>query len=174
MPTGHKDIPTNTRQDNLHLPDDPQTTKTIQVVRLHPAARLPQRKTEGAACFDLFTVEDTFIPPAEDSARAYHVRTGLSVAIPEGYHMKIFLRSSAGLNSRLRLANQTGIIDSDYRGEVSLIIENYGYGPFTLPAGTRIAQCLIERNIPVVFEEVDELEMTMRGTGGFGSTGVAI
>lgn len=174
MPTRHKDIPSNTRLHISPLPDDPQPTKTIQVVRLHPAARLPQRKTEGAACFDLFTVENIVIPPAEASTSAYPVRTGLSVAIPEGYHMKIFLRSSAGLNSRLRLANQTGIIDSDYRGEVFLIIENYGFAPFNVPTGTRIAQCLIERNIPVVFEEVDELEMTMRGAGGFGSTGGAV
>lgn len=172
MPTRHKDIPTDA-MPIPRLPDDPQTTKVIQVVRLHPAARLPQRQTEGAACFDIFTVEDTVLAPAEDTACAVLVRTGVAFQIPQGYHMKIFLRSSTGLNTKLRLANHVGIIDSDYRGEVFLLLENTGYGPTRIPAGTRIAQCLIEKNIPVVFEEVDALEMTARGTGGIGSTGRA-
>ena len=155
------------------LPDDPQTTKTIQVVRLHPAACLPQRQTEGAACFDLAILEDTYIPPIKAVDFPSIIRTGLAFAIPEGHHMKVFLRSSVGAKSNLRLANHVGIIDSDYRGEVQLIIENLGRSGIHLPAGTRLAQCLIEKNVPVVFEEVDVLEMTARGTGGIGSTGRA-
>jgi len=174
MPATHKEssschsIPIPPPQRFIPLYD---VTVKVQVVRLHPDARLPQRQTKGAACFDLFTVEDITIPAAAYDTRSHLIRTGLAVAIPEGYHMKVFLRSSVGLHSRLRLANQTGIIDSDYRGEVFLILENFSPQPFHIPAGTRIAQCLIERNIPVIFEEIDELEMTERATGGFGSTG---
>lgn len=155
------------------LPDDPNMVKIVQVVRLHPAARLPMKQTAGSACFDLAILEDTYIPPIKAVDFPSILRTGLAFAIPEGYHMKVFLRSSVGAKSNLRLANHVGIIDSDYRGEVQLIIENLGRSGIHLPAGTRLAQYLIEKNVPVVFEEVDELEMTARGTGGIGSTGRA-
>lgn len=155
------------------LPDDPNTAKIVQVVRLHPAARLPMKQTVGSACFDLAILEDTYIPPIKAVDFPSIIRTGLAFAIPEGCHMKVFLRSSVGAKSNLRLANHVGIIDSDYRGEVQLIIENLGRSGIHLPAGTRIAQFLIERNVPVKFMEVDELEMTARGTGGIGSTGEA-
>lgn len=155
------------------LPDDPNMAKIVQVVRLHPAARLPLKQTAGSACFDLAILEDTYIPPSKAVDFPSIIRTGLAFAIPEGYHMKVFLRSSVGAQSNLRLANHVGIIDSDYRGEVQLIIENLGRSGIHLPAGTRLAQCLIEKNVPVVFEEVDALEITERGTGGIGSTGEA-
>lgn len=155
------------------LPDDPNTAKIVQVVRLHPAARLPMKQTAGSACFDLAILEDTYIPPIKAVDFPSILRTGLAFAIPEGCHMKVFLRSSVGAKSNLRLANHVGIIDSDYRGEVQLIIENLGRSGIHLPAGTRIAQFLIEQNVLVKFMEIDELEMTARGTGGIGSTGRA-
>lgn len=155
------------------LPDDPNMAKTVQVVRLHPAARLPMKQTVGSACFDLAILEDTYIPPIKAVDFPSIIRTGLAFTIPEGYHMKVFLRSSVGAKTNLRLANMVGIIDSDYRGEVQLIIENLGRSGIHLPAGTRIAQFLIEQNVPVKFMEIDELEMTERGTGGIGSTGRA-
>lgn len=155
------------------LPDDLNMAKIVQVVRLHPAARLPMKQTAGSACFDLAILEDTYIPPIKAVDFPSIIRTGLAFAIPEGHHMKVFLRSSVGAKSNLRLANHVGIIDSDYRGEVQLIIENLGRSGIHLPAGTRIAQFLIEQNVPVKFMEIDELEMTARGTGGIGSTGRA-
>ena len=155
------------------LPDDPNMAKIVQVVRLHPAARLPMKQTAGSACFDLAILEDTYIPPIKAVDFPSILRTGFAFAIPEGCHMKVFLRSSVGAKSNLRLANHVGIIDSDYRGEVQLIIENLGRSGIHLPAGTRIAQFLIEQNVPVKFMEIDELEMTERGIGGIGSTGRA-
>ena len=87
--------------------------------------------------------------------------------------MKVVLRSSIGLNTKIRLANQVAIIDSDYRGELKLIVENPSRGVVKISKGTRVAQCLIEKNIPVKFTEVEELSETKRGTGGLGSTGEA-
>ena len=167
------DIPTPTPNLSVNLPDDPTMTKIVKVVRLTRNARLPQRRSEGSAGFDLCTILDDCIPPIHALNFPVVIHTGLAFAIPEGYHMKIFLRSSIGARSKLRLANQTGIIDSDYRGELVLILENLSRTGFYLSAGTRIAQCMIERHVPVVFEEVDALDKTERGTGGIGSTGEA-
>ena len=146
----------------------------VKVNRFHTGVRLPERKTCGAACFDVYTSETADIPPAAGGERAHLIHTGLAFEIPEGYHMKVFLRSSTGLTTKLRLANQTGIIDSDYRGELNLIVENLGSDTIRVPVGTRIAQILIERNIDVIFEEVDILTETLRGAAPSGSTGGTI
>lgn len=149
----------------------PKALKVL-VKRINPNAVIPSYKTDGAACFDLMTQEDIYLRTLNASDKAMMVHTGLAFEIPKGYHMKIFLRSSTGLNTHLRLANGTGIIDADYRGEVMLLVENVSKYPVSIPKGTRIAQGMIEKNIPVVFEEVKELSDTQRGQGGFGSTGV--
>lgn len=149
----------------------PKALKVL-VKRTNPNAVIPSYKTDGAACFDLMTQEDIYLRTLNASDKAMMVHTGLAFEIPKGYHMKIFLRSSTGLNTHLRLANGTGIIDADYRGEVMLLVENVSKYPVSIPKGTRIAQGMIEKNIPVVFEEVKELSDTQRGQGGFGSTGV--
>lgn len=151
--------------------EESNTGVVLKVKRLREDAVLPERKTDGAACFDLWTPEDIYVRTLNAEDKAVCVPTGLAFEIPEGYHMKIFLRSSIGLNTKLRLANQIGIIDSDYRGEVQLLVENPSRQPVRIPKGTRVAQCLIEKNIPVVFEEVKELRETKRGKGGLGSTG---
>lgn len=151
------------------------TTKTktleVKVKKLNPLAVIPEQKTEGAACFDITTIEDTYLRTLNASDRADVIHTGLAFEIPEGYHMKVVLRSSIGLNTKIRLANQVAIIDSDYRGELKLIVENPSRGVIKIPKGIRVAQCLIEKNIPVKFTEVEELSETKRGTGGIGSTG---
>lgn len=149
----------------------PKALKVL-VKCINPNAVIPSYKTDGAACFDLMTQEDIYLRTLNASDKAMMVHTGLAFEIPKGYHMKIFLRSSTGLNTHLRLANGTGIIDADYRGEVMLLVENVSKYPVSIPKGTRIAQGMIEKNIPVVFEEVKELSDTQRGQGGFGSTGV--
>ena len=143
----------------------------VKVKRLDERAALPERKTDGAACFDIRTLDDIYLRTLNASDKATIVHTGLSFEIPEGYHMKVFLRSSVGLNTHLRLANQTGIIDSDYRGELKLLVENPAREPVDIKAGTRIAQVMIEKNIPTSFSEVKELGETKRGKGGLGSTG---
>lgn len=143
----------------------------VKVKRLDERACLPERKTEGAACFDVRTLDDIYLKTINAYEKATIVHTGLAFDIPEGYHMKVFLRSSVGLNTHLRLANQTAIIDSDYRGELKLLVENPAREPVNIKAGVRIAQVMIEKNIPTSFSEVKELGETPRGEGGLGSTG---
>ncbi len=143
----------------------------VRVKRINPDAVIPSFKTEGAACFDMAVMDDIVLRTLNACDEALMVPTGLAFEIPEGYHMKIFLRSSIGHTSHLRLANGTGIIDSDYRGEVMLLVENPSRDLVIIPKGSRIAQGMIEKNVPVVFEEVEELSETKRGAGGFGSTG---
>lgn len=143
----------------------------VKVKRLDERACLPERKTDGAACFDIRTLEDIYLRTLNASDKATVVPTGLAFEIPEGYHMKVFLRSSVGLNSHLRLANQVAIIDSDYRGELKLLVENPAREPVSIKAGARIAQVMIEKNVPTSFSEVKELSETKRGEGGLGSTG---
>lgn len=147
---------------------------TVKVNRFHAGVRLPERQTEGAACFDIYTSEAAYIPPHSAGERAHLIHTGLAFEIPEGYHMKVFLRSSTGLTTKLRLANQTGIIDSDYRGELNLIVENLGRTSIRIPVGARIAQILIEKNIAVTFKETEALTETSRGAAPSGSTGGTI
>ena len=143
----------------------------VKVKRLDERACLPERKTDGAACFDIRTIDDIYLKTINAYGKAAIVHTGLAFEIPEGYHMKVFLRSSIGHNTHLRLANQTAIIDSDYRGELKLLVENPAREPVNIKAGVRIAQVMIEKNIQTSFSEVKELSETTRGKGGLGSTG---
>ena len=142
----------------------------IKFKKLIPDAVAPARYSDGAAGFDLCAAEDATIQNINVQAQAYVVGTGVAIAIPEGYHGKVFLRSSTGLNTKLRLANGVGIIDSDYRGEVKLLLENNSRTPMHIAKGDRIAQILIERNEDVEFTEAKDLSETKRGKGGLGST----
>ena len=152
-----------------------KTTKSVlpvvKVKKLDDKAKLPQQMTEGSAGLDLCVLEDTQIRPTTSTDVAYKVRTGLAVAIPDGYVGKIYLRSSTGAKTKLRLANGTGIIDSDYRGEVMVLLENVGSVTHYIAEGERLFQLLIEKQEQVKFEQVEELDETQRGTGGMGSTG---
>lgn len=148
-----------------------QQLPVIRVKRLHPNVIYPDKQTAGAACYDLICPETVHIHPHQGDDRCYKIPTGLAFEIPPGYHLKVFLRSSIGLQTKLRLANGTGIIDSDYRGEVCLLLENIGKHVITINEGDRICQCLLEKNVSCVWQAVDELSETDRGTGGLGSTG---
>lgn len=143
----------------------------VKVKKLTDNAMIPVSKTEGAAGYDIASIEAVRIRNLNAELGATVIHTGLAFEIPEGYHMKVFLRSGIAYKTKLRLANHVAIIDSDYRGELMLLVENPSRQPIDIPAGTRIAQCIIERNIPVSFEEAEELGETVRGTGGLGSTG---
>lgn len=148
-------------------------TQTLKIKRLHPDAVIPEYQTPGAACFDLHAVIDdysksTTIKPGQSAT----FRTGLSVEIPEGWRMDVFSRSGHGFKCGVRLANGTGKIDSDYRGEIMVCLHNDGPLPLLVIDGRRIAQAEINPVYRAVFEVVDELTETERGTGGFGSTGV--
>ena len=152
-----------------------KTTKNdalvVRVKKLDAAAKLPERKTDGAAGYDISALSTTIVRPINAEDKATAIRTGLSFEIPEGYHMKVFLRSSIGLNTKIRLSNQTGIIDSDYRGELMLLVENLGRERVFIAEGQRIAQLMIEKNVDISFVEAKgNLTDTKRGSKGLGST----
>ena len=98
------------------------------------------------------------------------VRTGIAIELPKGYYATVHLRSSVGRNSKLRLANQVGIIDNDYRGEIILLVENVGRYEQSIAKGERFAQLIIHKQNLVKVVVSEELTETVRANGGFGST----
>lgn len=141
----------------------------VKVKVVDPRAKMPVYQTKEAAAFDLATIEDVLLANTNAYEKLPLVRTGLAFDIPEGYHMEIYVRSSTGLKTKVRLANQVGIIDSDYKDEVYLVLENIGRHPVTIKADTRIAQAIIKKNEKVVLVETKEIGESTHG--GFGSTG---
>ena len=139
---------------------------TIKWKRLKAGAQLPKKSTSGAAGFDCYLPE-TFPPLGHGEVRI--VPLGFSVEIPEGYAMRLVPRS--GLASKgLLIPNSPALIDSDYRGEVGVILVSIG-GVFPLNVGDRICQMTFEQVPDVSFEIVDEISETERGEGGFGHSG---
>lgn len=143
----------------------------LKFKKLHPAAITPQYATDGAACFDLHAVapDEWAIYPSVPTS----VRTGLSFEIPHGFVMLIFSRSGHGFKHDTRLANCVGVIDSDYRGEVMVRLtrDSSQAQPLAIKEGDRIAQAMVVPYPRVEFIEADSLTDTVRGDGGFGSTG---
>ncbi len=146
----------------------------IKIKKLHPDAIIPQYQTDGSSGFDFHAIEDIII----HSGDTVLVKTGLSFEIPKGFELQVRPRSGMSLKTKLRVANSPGTIDSDYRGEVCIIMDNISHRdpyPFTESAlitkGDRIAQGVICPIIRAQFEEVEELSSTDRGEGGFGSSG---
>ncbi len=137
----------------------------LKFLQLHPAAILPTRGSGQAAGLDLHSIEDVALAAGERAA----VRTGLSAAIPQGFYGRIAPRS--GLAVKHGLDVLAGVIDSDYRCEIVCALINHGREAFTLAAGERIAQLIIEAIITPEPVWVDSLDETARGAGGFGSTG---
>ena len=144
---------------------------TLKICKLHEEAQVPQAATAGSVGLDLSSLSSIEILPNRLVPNAYIVHTGIAVEIPKGYHGKVFLRSSIGAKTKLRLANGTGIIDSDYRGELMLLVENLGQYSEYISKGQRVAQLIIEKNEAVKISVVDKLSDTHRGTDGIGSTG---
>ena len=133
--------------------------------RLHPEARLPSRGSARAAGLDLCAIERVTLAPGERAA----VRTGLSVAIPEGFYGRVAPRS--GLAVRHGIDVLAGVIDSDYRGEILCALVNHGTEPFEIEPGARVAQLVVEAIATPEPAWADDLEETERGASGFGSTG---
>lgn len=146
----------------------------VRVVReawADAAVALPEYATAGAAGADLrANFEDRGALVLEPGARAL-VSTGLRVAIAEGFEMQIRPRSGLALKHGVTLANAPGTIDADYRGPLGVILVNHGAEPFVVEHGARIAQAVVAPVLQAVFETVDVLDETLRGGGGFGSTG---
>ena len=133
-------------------------------------AIIPVYKTSGAAGADVcaFLSESVVIKSGE----FVMIPTGLSFAIPEGYEIQVRPRSGLAAKNGVTVLNTPGTIDSDYRGEVKVILINHGKDAFTVNNGDRIAQLIVAPVTQGVFEKTDELDSTERGEGGFGSTGV--
>ena len=128
---------------------------------------LPSYATGGAAGLDIVAAEEVTLAPGQRHA----VATGFAIAIPAGYEGQVRPRSGLALNHGVTCLNTPGTIDSDYRGEVKVILINLGTEPFEVKRGMRIAQLVPAPVLRADFAEVDSLDPTHRGTGGFGSTG---
>ena len=127
----------------------------------------PAYATDGAAGMDVVAAEDVTIAPGARHA----VATGFAMAIPESYEVQVRPRSGLALKHGVTCLNTPGTIDSDYRGEVRVILANLGSEPFAVRRGERIAQLVPSPVLRASFVEVRDLEDTQRGSGGFGSTG---
>jgi dUTP pyrophosphatase len=128
---------------------------------------LPDYATAGAAGMDVVAAEDVLLPPGGRHA----VTTGLALAVPDGFELQVRPRSGLALKHGISLPNTPGTIDSDYRGELKIILINLGDREFEVRRGDRIAQLVLAPVVRAVWLEVDELDETRRGEGGFGSTG---
>lgn len=141
----------------------------VQVQRLTHGGglELPRYATDGSAGMDVAAAEDLTLAPGERHA----VATGLALAIPEGFEIQVRPRSGLALKHGISVPNTPGTIDSDYRGELKVILINHGNEPFAIARGDRIAQLVLAPVVRASWEEVAELAETSRGVGGFGSTG---
>mmetsp|Transcript_15119 Transcript_15119/g.26190 ORF Transcript_15119/g.26190 Transcript_15119/m.26190 type:complete len:242 (-) Transcript_15119:169-894(-) len=142
------------------------TTTSLQVKRLSETAVLPVRGSEWAAGYDLAASKATTIPPGGRGI----VATDLSIAVPAGTYGRIAPRS--GLTVKKGIHVGAGVVDADYRGPVGVVLFNLGEEPLNVQPGDRIAQLILESIVMAPVEEVEELDETVRGSGGFGSTGI--
>ena len=141
----------------------------IRVKKLSPQAILPTYGSAGAAAADLYACLET--PVTIQPGQTVFIPTGISVEIPAGCAGLIYARSSMGAKRGLAPANKVGVIDSDYRGQIQVVLLNHSQTVQTVSPGERIAQLIITPVLTPAYEEAEELSDTDRGAGGFGSTG---
>ena len=141
----------------------------VLIKKLNPAVRLPEYKTSGASGMDLIAFIEKSV--SVKSKTSSIIPTGLSVAFQEKYEIQIRPRSGLAAKNNITVLNTPGTIDSDYRGEIKVIIYNHGDDDFIINNGDRIAQMVLSPIIKMDLEEVKDLPKTIRGEGGFGSTG---
>jgi len=141
----------------------------VLIKKLNPAVRLPEYKTNGASGMDLIAFIEKSV--SVKSKTSSIIPTGLSVAFQEKYEIQIRPRSGLAARNNITVLNTPGTIDSDYRGEIKVIIYNHGDDDFIINNGDRIAQMVLSPIIKMDLEEVKNLPKTIRGEGGFGSTG---
>lgn len=136
----------------------------------NPDLPLPSYQSDGSSGLDLYAavVEELTLQPGDIRL----IPTGLSISLPKGYEAQVRPRSGLALRYGLGLANSPGTIDSDYRGDVGVIVINWGKEPFTIRRGDRIAQMVITKVYQATVEEVNEIDPTERGKGGFGHSGI--
>lgn len=143
---------------------------TVPIQRLRPSAKLPSSGSPQAAGYDLYACleEESLTIPPHGTCK---VPTGIALAIPEGYFGAVFARSGLACKQGLRPANCVGVVDSDYRGECLVFLHNDSDAPQCICHGDRIAQLVLLPYLTAQFQEVEQLDETVRGSGGFGSTG---
>lgn len=148
------------------------TKLPVKIVRLEHARDLdlPAYETSGAAGMDLRAAIDA--PVALEPGARTVIKTGLSIALPEGYEAQVRPRSGLAFKHGISIVNAPGTIDADYRGEIMVMLINLGTEPVTFERGDRIAQMVIAPVTQAVWDEVDTLDETERGAGGHGSTGI--
>ena len=139
----------------------------VRVQKLREDAIIPAYQSEEAAGFDLHAIEDAHIPSGERML----VKTGLAVALPRGYELQVRPRSGLAFKHGVTVLNSPGTVDSDYRGELMVLLINHGKEPFEIQKGERIAQAVLKEVVQASFEAVESLDETARGANGFGSTG---
>ena len=141
----------------------------VLVKKLNSKAQLPKYKTSGSSGMDLMAlIENPIKIKPQESAL---IATGISIAIPEGTEVQIRPRSGLAAKSSIGVLNTPGTIDSDYRGEIKIILFNHGKEEFTINNNDRVAQMVLMPILKTEFEEVEDLPETLRGSEGFGSTG---
>jgi len=154
----------------------------VKIKKLHEKAIIPEYQTKGSAGFDLHALVDPSHPGSFELANSDDtillkagqtvvLKTGLAMAIPEGYEMQIRPRSGLAAKYGATVVNSPGTVDSDYRGEIMVILKNGRSKRLYVKNGDRIAQAVVKRVEQATFEVVDDLDDTERGSGGFGSTG---
>ena len=141
----------------------------VLIKKLNPSVQLPSYKTDGASGMDLMAFIEK--PIKLMPGKSYLVSTGLSVAFPEEYEIQIRPRSGLAAKNNISVLNTPGTIDSDYRGELKVILFNHGNEDFIINNNDRIAQMVLTPIIKMELEEANELPKSIRGKGGFGSTG---
>lgn len=141
----------------------------IQITKLNDAAKLPEYQTEGAAGMDLHACIDAPVTLASMERRM--IPTGLAIALPTGYEVQVRARSGLSIKHGITVVNGVGTVDADYRGEIGVLLVNLSQESFEITPGMRIAQMVIAKYERAVWQEVEALDETVRGSGGFGSTG---
>ena len=140
----------------------------VRLKKIKENAILPHYAHEGDAGVDLYSTEDYVLKPGQITL----VSIGIKIAIPKGYEAQVRPKSGLALNHGISVCNSPGTIDSGYRGEVRVIVINHGAEEFKIEKGTKIAQMVFNKIEKAEFEEVENLDNTKRGQGGFGSTGL--
>ncbi len=144
----------------------------LSIQKLHPEAKLPMRATPDSAGYDLYALCET--PITLEPGQIIKIPTGIAVA-PDRRDVVLCIFPRSGLSSRygITLINSVGLVDSDYRGELQIPLVNHGSAPFVVESGMRIAQLVVFPILTPTLQEVPLLDATVRGTSGFGATGLS-
>jgi dUTP pyrophosphatase len=151
-------------------------TVTVKVMRLPQGADLPlpAHQSAGAAGLDLHAAVPADAPIVIEPGRWASIPTGIAIALPEDTEGQVRPRSGLAVRNGITILNTPGTVDSDYRGEIRVILVNFGLEPFTVERGSRIAQLVVMPVVRAQLSEVANLDETERGAGGFGSTGIRV